>query len=111
MESTLCKITLVLPSSGAERVAELMLASEPQITGFTTWQAEGHGESFETANNSERVRGRVVRTVFVTILEKPRAEKLIAELREQAPIAHMIYWVEPVSQFGRMTSVQSIPSE
>lgn len=88
-----------------------MLASEPQITGFTTWQAEGHGESFETANNSERVRGRVVRTVFVTILEKPRAEKLIAELREQAPIAHMIYWVEPVSQFGRMTSVQSIPSE
>jgi hypothetical protein len=39
----------------------------------------------------------------VTILEKPRAAKLIAELREKAPIAHMIYWVEPVSQFGRMT--------
>ena len=102
MESTLCKLTLVLPSSGAERVAELMLASEPQINGFTSWQAEGHGESFETANNAERVRGRVARTVFVTILEKPRAAKLIAELREQVPIAHMIYWVEPVSQFGRM---------
>jgi hypothetical protein len=86
-----------------------MLASEPQINGFTSWQAEGHGESFETANNAERVRGRVARTVFVTILEKPRAAKLIAELREKAPIAHMIYWVEPVSQFGRMTRDLSPP--
>jgi hypothetical protein len=45
----------------------------------------------------------------VTILEKPRAAELIAELREQAPIAHMIYWVEPVSQFGRMTRDLSPP--
>jgi hypothetical protein len=88
-----------------------MLACEPQINGFTTWQAEGHGESFETANNAERVRGRVARTVFVTILEQSRAAKLVADLRDQAPIAHMIYWVEPVSQFGRMTLDQSPLSE
>ena len=57
------------------------------------------------------LRGRVARTVFVTILEQSRAAKLVADLRDQAPIAHMIYWVEPVSQFGRMTLDQSPPSE
>ncbi|MCU0955600.1 MAG: DUF3240 family protein [Hyphomicrobium sp.] len=103
METTLCKLTLVLPSEAAERIAELMLASEPPIKGFTTWQAEGHGESFETANSAERVRGRVARTMFLTILEKSRAADLVAEISMKAPIAHMIYWTEPVSEFGRMT--------
>lgn len=103
MEITLCKLTLVLPAESAESIAELMLASAPPIKGFTTWKAEGHGESFETANSAERVRGRVARTVFVTVLDKSRAAALLAEIGRKAPIAHMIYWIEPVSEFGRMT--------
>jgi len=80
-----------------------MLSSDPPINGFTTWPAEGHGESFKTATNAERVRGRIERTVFVTILDRSRAAELMAEVSRKVPISHMIYWIEPVSEFRRMT--------
>jgi hypothetical protein len=80
-----------------------MLSSVPAINGFTTWPAEGHGESFQTATGAERVRGRVSRTVFITILESSRAKSLLGEISEKAPIPNMIYWIEPVTEFGRMT--------
>ncbi len=102
METALCKLTLVLPSDAAERIAELMLSSVPAINGFTKWAAEGHGESFLTATGAERVRGRVTRTVFMTIMESARAKCLLAEIAETAPIPHMIYLIEPVTEFGRM---------
>lgn len=31
-----------------------------------------------------------------------RAAALIAEIGQQAPIAHMVYWTEPVTEFGRI---------
>jgi Protein of unknown function (DUF3240) len=87
-----------------------MLSSVPAINGFTTWQAEGHGESFHTATGAERVRGRVARTVFMTIMESSRAKSLLAEIAEKAPIAHMIYWIEPVTEFGRMARQRATTS-
>lgn len=81
-----------------------MLSSVPAISGFTTWVAEGHGESFQTATSAERVRGRVARTVFVTVMESSRAKSLLAEIAEKAPITHMIYWIEPVAEFGRLVA-------
>lgn len=80
-----------------------MMSTSPPVQGFTTWQAEGHGASFRTASSAERVRGKVERTVLVVILERSRAESLLAEVCVKAPVAHMIYWIEPVDAFGRLT--------
>ncbi|MGL4395434.1 MAG: DUF3240 family protein, partial [Hyphomicrobium sp.] len=61
MDQSLCKLTLVCPPAGAERIVELMLALDPPIAGFTTWAAEGHGFGFASASVSERVRGSIKR--------------------------------------------------
>lgn len=110
MENTLCKLTIVLPTTGADRICELMLASDPPIQGFTTWQAEGHGENFSNVSDAERVRGRVDRSVFTAILEPSRARSLLSRLAEEAPLAHMTYWFEPILEFGRMSAKPSSPA-
>jgi hypothetical protein len=101
VESTFCKLTLVVPSDAQDRIIELMLASDPPVNGFTMWQADGHGESFKTANLGERVRGRVERSVFIAVIGLSRAKSLVDEIGRKAPIPHMAYWIEPVIEFGR----------
>lgn len=101
METTFYKLTLVVPSDAADRIVELMLGSDPPVTGFTMWRADGHGESFRTASIGERVRGRVERSVFIAVMERSRAKSLVEEIGHEAPIPHMAYWIEPVIEFGR----------
>ena len=96
------KLTLVYPQRAEDRIVEFMLESTPKIEGFTTLRAEGHGHDFTTASVSERVRGRVARGMLIAIMTKDRADALLAELQEKAPLPHMAYWLEPIRSFGRM---------
>ncbi len=83
-----------------------MLALEPPIPGFTTWEAEGHGFGFASATTSERVRGRVKRTLITAVLTRAEADVILGDIAEQAPTAHLTYWVEPVERFGRLQEAQ-----
>jgi hypothetical protein len=102
VDQSLCKLTLVVPPDGFDRVVELLIAIEPPIGGFTTWSTEGHAHDFAGASTSERVRGRVRREMLVAILPRARAASVLELLRDRAAIAHMAYWIEPVEAFGRM---------
>ena len=79
-----------------------MLALDPPVAGFTTFAAEGHGMSFDTATVGERVRGRVQRTVIMAVLPRERAEQLVEIVRQEIAVPHMAYWIEPVLACGRM---------
>jgi len=79
-----------------------MLGFEPPLPGFTTWTADGHGFGFGDASVSERVRGRVKRTVIVAVLDRVVAADLLDLIATKSAIAHLTYWTEPVDQFGQM---------
>lgn len=112
MEPSTCKLTLVVPSDADDRIVELMLGSDPPVTGFTMWRADGHGESFKAASVGERVRGRVERSVFVAVMTRDRAKALVDEIGRKAPIQHMAYWIEPVLEFGRTAfAIQPVEPE
>ncbi len=111
MEPSPCKLTLVVPSDAGDRIVELMLGAHPPITGFTTWRADGHGESFTAASIGERVRGRVERRIFVAVMTSDRARALIDEIASKALTPHMVYWLEPVLEFGRATVTVPQPVE
>lgn len=83
-----------------------MLGLHPPVSGFTTFAAEGHGMSFDTASVGERVRGRVKRTVIVAVLPRSEAERLIEIVRREVAVPHMAYWIEPVLACGRMADLQ-----
>lgn len=79
-----------------------MLEVEPSIAGFTTWLGEGHGFGFANASTSERVRGRVKRTILVVVLARENVAPLLALIAEKAPLPHLTYWVERVEEFGQL---------
>lgn len=79
-----------------------MLGLDPPVAGFTTFAAEGHGMSFDTASVGERVRGRVKRTVIMAVLPRQEAERLVEIVRQEVAVAHMAYWIEPVLACGRL---------
>ena len=101
---SLCKLTFVYPPSGTDRLTEVLLTLDPPLAGFTTWMAEGHGHGFANASTSERVRGRVKRSVLVAILTKENIPYLLDQVRKNASIPHLTYWVEPVEQFAQLLS-------
>lgn len=79
-----------------------MLNFEPSLPGFTSWMAEGHGFGFGDSTVSERVHGRVKRTVIVAVLDRKSAAALLDSIAAKAAIAHLTYWTEPVDGFGQM---------
>lgn len=58
--------------------------------------------SFDAASVGERVRGRVQRSVVVTILPRGDADRLVELVRLKIAVPHMSYWIEPVLACGRM---------
>lgn len=106
MDQSACKLTLIYPPASESHITELMMNSEPSLAGFTTFEAEGHGSSFSKASMRERVRGRVGRRVLVLVLPRPRVAPLLEEIRTKASIPELVYWVEPIEAFGRLTRAE-----
>jgi hypothetical protein len=79
-----------------------MLNFEPPLPGFTTWMAEGHGFGFGDATVSERVRGRIKRSVIVAVLDRGVAAGLLDLIATKGAVAHLTYWTEPVEGFAQM---------
>jgi hypothetical protein len=105
MDQPVCKLTLAYPPASETHIVELLLNCDPPLNGFTTFAAEGHGHSFGKASMRERVRGRIARGILVVVLPRSRAPSLLEEIAVKAAIEDLVYWVEPVEAFGRLTRV------
>lgn len=75
---------------------------KPGIGGFTTFKASGHGFDFSKATLGERVKGCVERGVLMAVMPRARVARLVETIGEKLPIPHMIYWLEPVLEVGRL---------
>jgi len=107
MDQSPCKLTLVYPPTAEDCLVELMLSTDPPLTGFTTWKAEGHGHDFGNTSIRERVRGRVMRGVLSVVIPRTRLASLLEEIRTKATITNLAYWVEPVEAIGRLAPVDA----
>jgi hypothetical protein len=111
MDQSLCRLTLVCPPDSADHIAELMLNFEPPLPGFTTWAAEGHGFGFGDATVSERVRGRVKRSVIVAVLGRDVVADVLDLIERKGAVPHLSYWTEPVDGFGQMQRTDPAPEK
>lgn len=103
MVPDLCRLTLVYPPAAEDALLGVLLAAEPPIPGFTTWRGAGHGFGFDSASHSEKVSGQIARGVVTSIMARPSADQLLETIRQQTPIPHLTYWIEPVLAAGRLT--------
>lgn len=97
-----CKLTVAFPPDLEDDIVECLLDLPDDVGGFTVVPAEGHGQGFARASVRERVRGRVARRLLYVILETDRLPRVLEQLREAARSPTVAYWVEPVSEFGRL---------
>lgn len=104
MDQSACKLTLIYPPASETHIIELLMNSDPPLSGFTTLQVEGHGHSFSKASMRERVRGRIARGMLVAVLARTRVAPLLEEIRLKAAIPDLVYWVEPIEAFGRLAA-------
>lgn len=103
MDANLCRLTLVYPSASEPPLVALLLGIDPPIPGFTTWRGSGHGLGFDNATHGERVSGQVARAILTSVMSRSRAEAVLERIRQDTPIPHMSYWIEPVVAAGRLT--------
>jgi len=103
MVTDLCRLTLVYPPAAEGALLGVLMSVEPALPGFTTWRGAGHGFGFEGASHAEKVSGQVARGILTSIMARPLADQLLETIREQTPIPHLAYWIEPVLAAGRLT--------
>ncbi|HSQ68853.1 MAG TPA: DUF3240 family protein [Steroidobacteraceae bacterium] len=96
------KLTVAFPPDLEEDLVELLLDMPQEVGGFTVISAEGHGQGFARASTREKVRGRVARRLLIVILESQRLPAVLERLRRDVQNPAVAYWVEPVSEFGRL---------
>ena len=99
----LCRLTIAMPEALEDEVLEALLQIQPPIEGFTTFDAEGHGQTFANARTRECVRGRIARKLLLLVLPRARVMPIIEQLRTAVRSGEAAWWIEPVEQFGRLS--------
>ena len=97
---SLKRLTLLYPPALEGPLVELLLEHRPELPGFTTVAAEGHGADLDDAGIREQVRGRVARGMLTMVLPAALVEVVLASLRARFAHSDVTWWVEPVEQFG-----------
>lgn len=104
MTDTLCKLVIVCPKETADDIVELLLEINQLLPAFTTFDADGHGQGFETASVQERVRGKVARRVLWLVLPIEDKVRVLEQVTARIKNPHVIYWTEAILEFGHLQS-------
>lgn len=99
----LCRLNMVFGPAHEDDVAAALIGHEPDLPGFTIIRAEGHSHDFAHASLRERVRGRIDRRVLWMVLPRAQVAAVLASVREHVSADAVVWWTEPVLEFGRLT--------
>jgi len=91
-------LTIIVPPVMEEVVVDWLL-TQPNITGFTSHAANGHGSGHEMSL-SEQVTGRRRQITFWVELEKKMAGSILTELKQSFSGSGLHYWMVPLLDSG-----------
>lgn len=75
------------------------LLTQPNITGFTSQTANGHGNGHEMTL-AEQVTGRRRQITFMIQLQKQMTASIVADLKHCFSGSGLHYWLMPLSESG-----------
>ncbi|KFN51811.1 hypothetical protein N790_13970 [Arenimonas malthae CC-JY-1] len=101
-ENPLVQLTLAYPRPAERQLLADLLEIDPDLAGFTTLHAEGHGHGFARASVQEQVSGRAERALLLAVLPEDSARRLVEGLRMRLPSPEIAYWMSPIIEFGRI---------
>ena len=95
-------LTLLFPADVEETVIDHLLEHPEWARGFTCAQVEGHGAAMQPRDPAERVRGRSRRFQVQLALARGQAEALVTHFRTVQTNPDVVFWMVPLTGFGRM---------
>ncbi len=95
-------LTLIVPASLEETVADLLLDAPAMAAGFTTSPASGHGTGIELEQGNERVRGQGRRVKFEIALSRDALAELRHHLLAALPDANLYFWTVDLRSCGML---------
>jgi len=90
--------TIIAPPTMEEELIDWLL-TQPNISGFTSQAANGHGSGHQMSL-AEQVTGRRRQITFWIELEKKMAESTLADLKQNFSGSGLHYWLLPLSKSG-----------
>ncbi len=94
-------LTIVLPKFLEEDLIDHLLERPEWVSGFTTSDVSGHGQSIAYHAAAEEVRGHVARVQAEIVMSQENAQLLLAHLKQSMHSTEIAYWLTPVIEFGR----------
>lgn len=101
MNAFVC-LTLIAPRSLRDELFDYLSGQDDLVSGFTASEAAGHGRDVRLQTPAERVRGHAEEVLVRMILREPDATCLLDRLKTAFAGSGLIYWLMPVTQFGRL---------
>ncbi len=101
MNNTHIQLTLILPIALEEAVLDTLLEHPEWVSGFTSMEVSGHGQSQMMTTAAEAVRGRARRVRVDTVMARDEATLLLELLKANWPHPEVVYWMVDVPAFGR----------
>jgi hypothetical protein len=95
-------LTLIVPASLEETVADLLLDAPSIAVGFTTSLANGHGSEVKLERGNERVRGQGRRVKFEIALRADSLAELRRYLSAALPDANLFFWTVELRSCGML---------
>jgi len=91
-------LSIIAPPTMEEELIDWLL-TQPNISGFTSQAANGHGSGHQMSL-AEQVTGRRRQITFWIELEKKLAESILADLKQSFSGSGLHYWLLPLSESG-----------
>ena len=104
MTGNLRKLVIICPKEVEVNITDAFLDATPALPGFTSFEASGHGHDFAAASTREHVLGQVARRCIWIVLTEAEMGHALEVLRGATCNPHVTYWIEPVLEFGHLSS-------
>lgn len=91
-------LSIIAPPTMEEELIDWLL-TQPNISGFTSQAANGHGSGHQMSL-AEQVTGRRRQITFWIELEKKLADSILADLKQNFSGSGLHYWLLPLSESG-----------
>ncbi len=94
-------LSIIASPSVEENLVDWLLATD-EVSGFTSFPVNGHGNSIHSMSLAEQVSGSRRKILFQTHLPQPQALQLVEKMKKDFSNCDIHYWMAPLLGAGRL---------
>ncbi|MCL2713365.1 MAG: DUF3240 family protein [Alphaproteobacteria bacterium] len=93
-------LMMIVPRPLRDDLLDYVSEQSDLISGFTAFDAAGHGSTIRLRTAAEQVKGHADQTMVQIVLPRGDADQMIGRMQAKFAGTRLVYWILPVLQFG-----------